>query len=102
MTTFLPTIHRIALAGITHKNRERQATARAQHVLAALPKATQRLGTRPTHVLCDGTMLINMEVLEAEGLTVVRQVRDRANKFTVDLAVEVVKEPVPLGQLRML
>jgi hypothetical protein len=102
MTTFLPSIHRIGLAGITHKDRERQATARAEHVLAAVPKATQRLGARPTHVLCDGTMLISVEILEAGGLTVVRRARDRANKFTVDLAIEDVREPAPLGQLRML
>jgi hypothetical protein len=102
MTTFLPSTYRLGLAGITHKDRERQATARAEHVLGAVPKATQKLGARPTHVIADSSMLINMETLEAEGLTVVRQVRDRANKFTVDLAVEEAREPVPLGQLRML
>lgn len=102
MTTFLPSIHRIGLAGIVHKDGARQAVARAEHVLAAVPKAEQRLGARPTHVIADGSMLINMEVLEAGGLIVVRQVRDRANKSTVDLAVEEVREPAPLGQLRML
>jgi hypothetical protein len=97
MTTFLPSTYRLGLAGITHKDRARQADARAQRVLEVVPKAEQRLGARPTHVIADGTMLINMEMLEAQGLTVVRRARDRANVMTVDLAVEEVRELAPLG-----
>jgi hypothetical protein len=102
MTTLLPTIYRVNLAAFAHEDRARESEARAQAVLRALPSAERQLGARPTHLIASHKLLINMETLEGAGLAVLRRPRAYVLERQVDLAVEVVKEPVPLGQMRML
>jgi hypothetical protein len=102
MTTLLPTIYRVNLAAFAHEDQARESESRAQAVLKALPSAERQLGTRPTHVIASPKLLINMETLEGAGLAVLRRPRAYALERQVDLAVEEVREPAPLGQLRML
>lgn len=99
--TFQPVVHRINLAGYAARDPARQAELRARAILEAVPNAERRLGSRPTHVLIDGSMRVNLDIIEFEGgLQVRRLPRPKADRLTADLAVAVEEKPV-VGQLAM-
>jgi hypothetical protein len=77
--------YRLNLAVVRDADVARLAERRAQVVVRALESAELELGRRPDCVVADGTMKLNLDVLEEAGLALRRVARGRADVLTVDL-----------------
>lgn len=86
--TFLPTTLSVDLSGCTHPD------ARSHLIGGALDKATRHIGQRPTHVLVDRSLQLNIEILDEYGLRVHRQSVAWVWQLCARLAVAV-PEPEP-------